>query len=60
MSTVFEDRSSDTERSVRDVINTGTGTTGPNVYKAKSLWTQTTTPYDTPPQDAVTVAWVVS
>jgi len=60
MSTVQNERSSDTQRDVRDVINTGTTTVVANTYAARSLWTETTVPYDTPPNDATTTAWVIS
>lgn len=59
MSTVFNDHSSNTERQVRDVIATATGTEVPNYRAARSLWTQTTVPYDTPPNTTVTT-WVFS
>lgn len=61
MSTVQNATSSNTERSVRDVINTGTGAgLVDNFYAAKSTYTQTTNPFDTAPQVAAPATWVLS
>jgi hypothetical protein len=61
MSTVQNATSGDTARSVRDVINTGTGAgLIPNTYAARSTWTQTTVPYDTPPTIAASATWALS
>jgi hypothetical protein len=56
MSTVFKDRSSDTDRSDRDVILTETTTVGDQFYAARSLWADA----DTPPQTGTTRAWAES
>jgi hypothetical protein len=61
MSTVQNATSSNTDRSVRDVINTGTGAGDvPSFYAAKSTWTETTVPFDTIPQVAAPATWVLS
>jgi hypothetical protein len=58
MSTVSDDHSSNTERSVRDVIATGVGAgLIDNFYAAKSTWTETLVPFDTPPQVAASATW---
>lgn len=61
MSTVFNDHSSDTVRSDRDVIATGTTTVVDNFYKAKSLWVEAD-PIGapgvlTPPVDGTVTDW---
>ena len=61
MSTVQHPTSSNTDRSVRDVINTGTGAgLVDNFYAAKSTWTETSVPFDTIPQVAAPATWVLS
>ena len=61
MSTVQNATSSNTQRDVRDVINTGTGEgLVTSFYAAKSTYTQTTNPFDTPPQVAGATTWVLS
>lgn len=61
MSTVIADHSSNTERSVRDVTATGTSVgLVDNFYAAKSTWTQTTVPFDTPPKVPAPATWVFS
>ena len=61
MSTVQNATSSNTQRSVRDVINTGTGEgLVTSFYAAKSTYTQTTNPFDTPPTVAGKTTWVLS
>ena len=59
MSTAFDDRSSNTERSVRDVIATGTTTVAANFYKARVHWEESqVTPGElVPPQDATVTDW---
>jgi hypothetical protein len=58
MSTVQNPTSSNTERSVRDVVNTGTGAgLVDNFYAAKSTWT---TGFTVAPQVAASATWVLS
>ncbi len=57
MSTVFNPRSSDTNRYDRDVVLTATTAVAqPDFYKARSLWTDV----NTPPATATNTTWVVS
>jgi hypothetical protein len=58
MSTVQNATSSNTERSVRDVINTGTGAgLIPSFYAAKSTYTSG---FTVPPNVAAPATWVLS
>ena len=63
MSTVFNERSSDTARYDRDVINTGVTTQVPNYAAARSLWTESVPEsgnFDTPPLLGYETVWTIS
>ena len=61
MSVAFNDRSTNTVRSDRDLIQTGTTALVDNFYKAKSLWVEADPEGNpgvfTPPVDGTVTTW---